>query len=378
MPLSSILPNVRQEGGVDTVCQLLLQGILENDSYNEYFILAFNPTNDTENNDIVQIDSNIRIKFFNAYLNKKNKLTLLIPTFLLQNLIIKKEVYNFCPDILHVHASCWLFFKYSNKIKKILTLHTYQTIGRISEGFCNDFLYERIIQPINIKNADIITTLSRDIEGILGDKLRKEIKYIPNPVNNVFFGVNRNIDKLKKGGTIILMGGVVPKKRVIDGLKLISVLRNNYPEIKLFVAGKCDEKSSYYLLLKKYINENRLEKNVIFTGHLSVPELLEYYSKVNIGLFLSEDETFGLAPLEMMAAGLPVITTNVGIFKWHETEFKHCGAFIIKPGDIIKALQYIQYLLQNSIITRSEEIRRFIIEKFSKDYIFKKYLSLYV
>jgi len=370
-------PNLKEKsrGGVETVCHLLLEGIISKDSSNDYFIIAFDHSNKQANGEIAQLAENIKIKFFKFHYNKKG-MRRIIPNFIWHNLIIREQIASFKPQVFHAHVPSWLFLNHRN-MRRILTLHSFQKFGRKPRGFWNDFVYEKVIQPIVIRNADIVTTVSREIESNIRKYADKEIRYIPNPLNEDFFDVKRDLDSIKKQQSLMLVGSIAPLKRMLDGLKIVEILQDKYPYVKLYIAGVYNERSKYYLRLKQFIKEHNLEKKVIFTGVLSIPEILGYYSKISVGLSLSENETFGLAPLEMMAAGLPVVATNVGVFKWHEDELRAKGAHIIKPGQIKAASEKICFHFEHPAQTINSELRCFIKDKFLLDRVIEKYLTLY-
>ena len=61
----------------------------------------------------------------------------------------------------------------------------------------------------------------------------------------------------------------------------------------------------------RYAVRIALEHDVIFTGLVSEQELVALYQEAKIFVFPSLYEGFGLPPLEAMACGTPVITSNV-------------------------------------------------------------------
>jgi glycosyltransferase involved in cell wall biosynthesis len=91
--------------------------------------------------------------------------------------------------------------------------------------------------------------------------------------------------------------------------------------------------NAYYNELVAFIDKHKLQTNVEFLGQISVCQLCEVYSKARVGLFLSEEETFGLAPLEMLAAGVPLVSTRVGFFKHYNNFSKQEGIDLVDVGD---------------------------------------------
>ena len=60
------------------------------------------------------------------------------------------------------------------------------------------------------------------------------------------------------------------------------------------------------------VNSYGLDKNVINLGKLSSGKMVDLYNAVDIVLFPSIYEGFGWPPLEAMACGIPVVTSNSG------------------------------------------------------------------
>ncbi|WP_243685214.1 glycosyltransferase family 4 protein [Methanosarcina barkeri] len=54
-----------------------------------------------------------------------------------------------------------------------------------------------------------------------------------------------------------------------------------------------------------------IEKEVVFVGYVSENDLTKYYNAADLFVFPSLYEGFGLPPLEAMACGTPVITSNL-------------------------------------------------------------------
>lgn len=62
--------------------------------------------------------------------------------------------------------------------------------------------------------------------------------------------------------------------------------------------------------IRTKIREMGLEKNVVLTGYLSIPDRNALYAHAKLFLFPSVFEGFGLPPIESMMMGTPVVTTR--------------------------------------------------------------------
>ena len=85
---------------------------------------------------------------------------------------------------------------------------------------------------------------------------------------------------------------------------------------------------------------------MIFLGAKKTIDIVDIYASASVGLFLSDEETFGLVPLEMLAACLPVIATDTGIM----TDFNNANIEI--PGLTITNQEDYQ-----SIATKIKDIQ---------------------
>jgi glycosyltransferase involved in cell wall biosynthesis len=76
---------------------------------------------------------------------------------------------------------------------------------------------------------------------------------------------------------------------------------------KLVITGK---KGWYYEGLFTLVDDLKLHDEVIFTGYVEYEDIPAIYNAATIFAFPSHYEGFGLPPLEAMASGTPVISSN--------------------------------------------------------------------
>ncbi len=77
---------------------------------------------------------------------------------------------------------------------------------------------------------------------------------------------------------------------------------------KLLIGGEGEEKEN----LRRLIDRLDLRGRVILTGGVSHIKLPDLYGGAKIVIFTSENEPFGMVPVEALACGTPVIASNSG------------------------------------------------------------------
>ncbi len=107
---------------------------------------------------------------------------------------------------------------------------------------------------------------------------------------------------------ILHVGTLEPRKNLQFLVKAFAIAKKN-PDFtaKLVITGK---KGWYYEGLFTLVDELKLNEEVIFTGYVEDDDLPALYNAATIFAFPSQYEGFGLPPLEAMASGTPVISSN--------------------------------------------------------------------
>ncbi|EGP4777835.1 glycosyltransferase family 4 protein, partial [Enterococcus faecium] len=101
--------------------------------------------------------------------------------------------------------------------------------------------------------------------------------------------------------------------------------------------------------LKKKVIQYELTDNVIFLGYQN--NVFQYYALADASIFISKREGLGLAGLEAMAAGLPLISTYVGGIKDY-TEDGETG-FVFKDSKNVN--QFVEALEKWINLSNSEK-----------------------
>jgi glycosyltransferase involved in cell wall biosynthesis len=110
---------------------------------------------------------------------------------------------------------------------------------------------------------------------------------------------------------VLYAGNIKPHKNLERLIESFHLLRQNSPELRdvqLLIIG---DEISKYAALRRAVHRHKLHKHVRFFGFVSDQTLAALYRLADVFVFPSLYEGFGLPPLEAMASGTPVITSNV-------------------------------------------------------------------
>jgi glycosyltransferase involved in cell wall biosynthesis len=172
-------------------------------------------------------------------------------------------------------------------------------------------------EPFSYRHADHIIAISehtkKDIRALL--KIPEEkITVIHLAVSKEFKPVksprilNAVTKKYKTGKDYLLhVSTIEPRKNLPFLVRAYALAIRDGIDTKLVITGK---KGWYYDSLFKLVDELNLKNRVVFTGYVDDKDMPALYSGAKAFVFPSLYEGFGLPPLEAMACGTPVISSN--------------------------------------------------------------------
>jgi glycosyltransferase involved in cell wall biosynthesis len=108
---------------------------------------------------------------------------------------------------------------------------------------------------------------------------------------------------------VLYVGSETPRQNVPVLIKAFKTLKKLMPKVKLVKIGESQSRDARVDILK-LINQYELNNDVIFTGYIPESEMPKWYSASDLLIYPCEYAGFGLPPLEAMACGTPVITSN--------------------------------------------------------------------
>jgi polysaccharide biosynthesis protein PelF len=109
--------------------------------------------------------------------------------------------------------------------------------------------------------------------------------------------------------TIAMIGRVVPIKDVKSFIRACAILRETLGEFKAYIMGNTEEDTDYYEECRQLLSHSLLDGMVEFTGAVHIDT---YLPTIDVVVFTSISEAQPLVILEAGAAGIPIVSTDVG------------------------------------------------------------------
>lgn len=185
----------------------------------------------------------------------------------------------------------------------------------------------------SINKSDFVTAVSQSLKDETNKlfKIKNEIVVIPN-----FIELNKEVNKdsIKCYRSVIAnsnekivthISNFRKVKRIPDVIKIFYKIQEQLPA-KLMMVGDGPEKEKAEILCE----ELGISNKVIFFGNSNEIDKILSYS--DLFLLPSQSESFGLAALEAMALGVPVISSNSGGLP--EVNFDGISGYLSDVGDV--------------------------------------------
>ncbi|MBI3048782.1 MAG: glycosyltransferase family 4 protein [Acidobacteria bacterium] len=140
---------------------------------------------------------------------------------------------------------------------------------------------------------------------------------------------------------VLYVGNIKPHKNLVRLIEAFDMLRHRgFDQLKLLIIG---DEISKLPALRRAVHRHKLHKHVRFLGYQPDETLAILYRLAAVFGFPSLYEGFGLPPLEAMASGTPVVTSNVSSLP----EVTGDAAVLVDPYDIESIADGIEQVLSS-------------------------------
>ncbi len=219
---------------------------------------------------------------------------------------LKKIIKDYKPDILHSHfATNYSFLGAISGFKN----HAVTTWGSDVFVYPNKNFIYRALLKFNLSKAKIIISTSHAMAKELAKYTKKTVDVIPFGVDFSLFKTKEFIPLSKKDKIVL---GCFKKTEPIYAtdvlINAVQLVKNTFPEktIELWIVGD-GKKLNEYKQLSKSLG---LEKNILFLGWKNPNDVPSILSQIDISVYLSRSESFGVSLIESMACKIPVVASK--------------------------------------------------------------------
>ena len=197
----------------------------------------------------------------------------------------------------------------------------------------------------SINKSDAVTSVSQnlkeDTQRLFHTK--KDIKVIPNFIDidkyiNTYKDCDRDLLALPEERVITHVSNFRPVKCIGDVIEIFYNIQKELPA-KLIMVGEGPERKKAEQLCITY----KIEDKVVFLGNSSEVDKILCFS--DLFLLPSQTESFGLAALEAMASGVPVISSDSGGIP--EVNIQGVSGFLSPVGAIDEMVQNALKILKD-------------------------------
>lgn len=290
--------------GIGTYIRNLIQGLSRLEHKNRYTLIL--PSNDIA--EVQGLGSNFTTAIYNH-----------ADTEVMHNIAFPKFLRTLQANLYHIplnSVAWWMPQPY------VLTIHDMSTLLFPAHRSFRNRMHEHRYRRGALRAARVIAVSNstrRDVETVLqvpADRTRT-IYSAPDPAFTADGGENdgHTLERYSIRKPFILYAGTIrPQKNVPRLIEAFAVLRGemeNHPEfrdLRLVIIG---DELSKYPGVRRAVVSSRVENFVRFLGFVPMETLRVFYRAAAAFAFPSLYEGFGLAPLEAMACGTPVVASNL-------------------------------------------------------------------
>lgn len=343
---------IRQGAGIGNYVRYLVDALLAQDSKNQYILLTSGrPTQERP----FPKAENVRARSIiipDRYLN-----------ILWYRWRLPLHATYFTGQVDIYHGPDFVLPPLNGKIRKIVTVHDLAFLEHPEYAVPQLVAFLNKVVPEAVGAADVVAAVSQATRQTLIEHLKtppEKITIIPNGVRPHF---RRITDPILLAATRHKFG---LKHPLVLGVGTLEPRKNHPGLIKAFhkaqsAAGKNQRPAMLALAggpgwlyeeTQQLIAKLKLEKKVRFLGRVSELELITLYSMADVFAFPSFFEGFGVPPLEAMACGAPVITSNASSLP----EVVGDAALLIDPHNTSELAKAMIRLLEDEQLR--EELRQ--------------------
>lgn len=282
-------------------------------------------------------------------------------------------VRNFAPDLVHMPLAS---VPLGMRKPYVVTIHDMSSLlFEMDSGWRDNLRLYKFRR--GLVRADCVIAVSeatrRDVESVLrvpSDRVRlvysaPDPQFLAPDSPQMHFDRKRMLERYQINYPFLLYAGRIRTHknipRLIEAFAVVRGELENHPiyhDLRLIIIG---DQITQHSEVRRTVVQTRMQQAVRFLGFLPFETLKMFYASAAAFVFPSLYEGFGLPPLEAMATGTPVITTNVSSLP----EVVGDAAMFVNPENVFDIARGIREVLtdvslRSSLIQKgSRQVLRF-------------------
>ncbi|MCW1310133.1 MAG: glycosyltransferase family 4 protein [Candidatus Nanoarchaeia archaeon] len=252
----------------------------------------------------------------------------------------KNVVIHTNSDIVNTVMATWKM-----KIPLVNTYHSGIGWSKKDRITYKIFMQKRFKKIVAVSNS-----VKQAIEKTVGIEASK-IKVIYNGIEIEKFNANPKIMQVNQNNKVkLICVGRLAKEKGFE--YLLEALRHVNSNLTLYIVGDGDLREE----LNEFVVKNKLEKEVMFLGAIDNDQIPKILWSADIYVMPSLYEGFSVSLIEAMAAGKPVLISNIAPFREmlgidcmnsQSNYFPTDYGVMFKAGDSVSLFNAIEWMLDN-------------------------------
>lgn len=245
-------------------------------------------------------------------------------------------------DVVHLHEPLMPVLPMTAlRFSETVNVGTFHAFARSNVGYYyGKPLLKRYVQRLNARIA-----VSNPARDFVQRYFPGEYRIVPNGIDVARFRAQPPFAELRDGKlTVLFVGRLEYRKGLGYLLRAFAMLKADFPQLRLVIVGDGPMRRWYANFLAR-----KQLPDVIMAGYVAASELPRYYASCDIFCAPNTgDESFGLILLEAMAAGKPIVATNIDGFR----SVVHSGSegLLVDRKDKHQLANALQLLIQDETL----------------------------
>ena len=243
--------------------------------------------------------------------------------------LISSYIQRLNPDIIHAHDTYGIMVS-DLDYPRAFTVHGFIYGDTLLSQKKLPWLRSKIwkyVEQNGWSKQEHIISISPYVRERVSQVSSAVIHDIDNPISESFF----NIRNSANDANIFSAAVISPRKNTLNLILAVETLIKEGYDLQLRLAGSVSNEE-YGNLVQRTIKEKNLENNVKLLGRINSTEIKDELSKATIFALVSLEENSPMGIEEAMAAGIPVVTSNMCGMPYMVKDGE--SGYLVNPHDI--------------------------------------------